>query len=124
MAKKIRYAGEVFEGYNKPKKTPGGKKKFAVLVKDGGKNKIRIRKEKEMTWSRISDEDRQIATNIYNEIKIGRISTRQVYDAVQAGQIPSGAAALLADGIDFSTFKADDLMESYKAEAMKIYQGM
>ena len=40
MAKKIRYAGEVFEGYNKPKKTPGGKKKFAVLVKDGGKDKI------------------------------------------------------------------------------------
>ena len=77
-----------------------------------------------MTWSRISDEDRQNAANIYNEIKIGRISTRQVYDAVQAGQIPSGAAALLADGIDFSTFKADDLMESYKAEAMKIYQGM
>ena len=32
MAKKIRYAGEVFEGYNKPKKTPGGKKKFAVLI--------------------------------------------------------------------------------------------
>ena len=31
MAKKIRYAGEVFEGYNKPKKTPGGKKKFAVF---------------------------------------------------------------------------------------------
>ena len=54
-----------------------------------------------MTWSRISDEDRQIAANIYNEIKIGRISTRQVYDAVQAGQIHSGAAAILADGIDY-----------------------
>lgn len=27
----IRYAGEVFEGYNKPKRTPGDSKKFAVL---------------------------------------------------------------------------------------------
>ena len=32
MSKKIRYAGEVFSGYNKPKKTPGESKKFAVLV--------------------------------------------------------------------------------------------
>ena len=41
MSKKIRYAGEVFSGYNKPKKTPGKNKKFAVLVKDkNGKDKI------------------------------------------------------------------------------------
>ena len=40
MSKTIRYAGEVFEGYNKPKKTKGGNKKFAVLVKDGDKDKI------------------------------------------------------------------------------------
>ena len=40
MSKKIRYAGEVFSGYNKPKKTPGKAKKFAVLVKDGDKDKI------------------------------------------------------------------------------------
>ena len=40
MTKKIRYAGEVFDGYNKPKKTSGGAKKFAVLVKDNGKDKI------------------------------------------------------------------------------------
>ena len=29
MSKKIRYAGEAFAGYNKPKKTPGKAKKFA-----------------------------------------------------------------------------------------------
>ena len=41
MSKEIRYAGEVFSGYNKPKKTPGENKKFAVLVKDkNGKDKI------------------------------------------------------------------------------------
>ena len=40
MSKKIRYAGEVFSAYNKPKKTPGKNKKFAVLVKDGDKDKI------------------------------------------------------------------------------------
>ena len=41
MSKTIRYAGEVFEGYNKPKKIKGGNKKFAVLVKDkNGKDKI------------------------------------------------------------------------------------
>jgi len=26
----IRLAGEIFEGYNKPKRTPGDSKKFAV----------------------------------------------------------------------------------------------
>lgn len=36
----IRYAGEVFQGYDKPKKTPGDSKKFAVLVKDGDRDKI------------------------------------------------------------------------------------
>jgi hypothetical protein len=37
----IRYAGEVFQGYNKPKRTPGEDKKFAVLVKDDdGDDKI------------------------------------------------------------------------------------
>ena len=37
---RIRYAGEVFEGYGKPKRTPGESKKFAVLVKDDGKERI------------------------------------------------------------------------------------
>jgi hypothetical protein len=36
----IRYAGEVFSGYNKPIKTPDESKKFAVLVKDDGEDKI------------------------------------------------------------------------------------
>lgn len=36
----IRYAGEVFQGYNKPKRTPGENKKFAVLVKDEGEDRI------------------------------------------------------------------------------------
>jgi hypothetical protein len=36
----IRYAGEVFSGYNKPIKTPGERKKFAVLVKDDGEDEI------------------------------------------------------------------------------------
>lgn len=36
----IRYAGEVFQGYDKPKKTPGERKEYAVLVKDGGQDKI------------------------------------------------------------------------------------
>lgn len=40
MTKQIRYAGEVFDGYNKPKRTPGANKKFAVLVKDGNRDKI------------------------------------------------------------------------------------
>ena len=32
---KIKYRGETFSGYNKPKRTPGAKKKFAVLAKKG-----------------------------------------------------------------------------------------
>jgi hypothetical protein len=28
----IKYRGETFSGYNKPKRTSGAKKKFAVLV--------------------------------------------------------------------------------------------
>jgi hypothetical protein len=36
----VRKAGEVFDGYGKPKRTPGDNKKFAVLVKDGDSDKI------------------------------------------------------------------------------------
>jgi len=31
----IKYRGETFSGYNKPKRTPNGPKKFAVLAKEG-----------------------------------------------------------------------------------------
>ena len=31
----ITYRGEKFSGYNKPKRTPGKSKKFAVLAKQG-----------------------------------------------------------------------------------------
>ena len=33
----VNYRGEKFSGYNKPKRTPGKKKKFAVLAKVGDK---------------------------------------------------------------------------------------
>ena len=36
----IKYRGMVFAGYNKPKRTPGGTKKSAVLAKVG--NKVRL----------------------------------------------------------------------------------
>ncbi len=36
----INYRGEKFSGYNKPKRTPGKSKKFAVLAKKG--KKIRL----------------------------------------------------------------------------------
>lgn len=31
----VEYRGEKFSGYNRPKRTPGAKKKFAVLAKEG-----------------------------------------------------------------------------------------
>jgi hypothetical protein len=36
----ITYRGERFSGYNKPKRTPGSKKKSAVLAKVGKKVKL------------------------------------------------------------------------------------
>ena len=36
----ITYRGERFSGYNKPKRTPGKSKKFAVLAKQGDKTKL------------------------------------------------------------------------------------
>jgi hypothetical protein len=36
----IDYRGEKFSGYNKPKRTPGKKKKFAVLAKQGKEVKL------------------------------------------------------------------------------------
>tara|TARA_R110002012_G_scaffold190367_1_gene357944 strand:+ start:200 stop:451 length:252 start_codon:yes stop_codon:yes gene_type:complete len=36
----IEYRGERFSGYNKPKRTPNGPKKFAVLAKNKGKTKL------------------------------------------------------------------------------------
>ena len=37
---KLKYRGETFPGYNKPKKTPGGSKKSAVLAKKGKEVKV------------------------------------------------------------------------------------
>lgn len=36
----IEYKGEKFSGYNKPKRTPEGPKKFAVLAKKGEELKL------------------------------------------------------------------------------------
>ena len=36
----ITYRGERFSGYNKPKRTPGKNKKFAVLAKQGDQVKL------------------------------------------------------------------------------------
>jgi len=36
----IKYRGETFPGYNKPKRTPNAKKKFAVVAKKGDKTKL------------------------------------------------------------------------------------
>lgn len=37
---RIKYRGETFAGYNKPKRTPGSKKKSAVLAKKGDQIKL------------------------------------------------------------------------------------
>jgi|TARA_R100001129_G_scaffold52808_1_gene36331 hypothetical protein len=37
---RITYRGETFAGYNKPKRTPGGPKKSAVLAKKGSQIKL------------------------------------------------------------------------------------
>jgi hypothetical protein len=37
---RLSYRGETFSGYNKPKRTPGENKKFAVLAKKGEDIKI------------------------------------------------------------------------------------
>jgi len=37
---RVSYRGETFPGYNKPKRTPGKSKKFAVLAKKGSDIKI------------------------------------------------------------------------------------
>src|SRR6056300_400159 len=37
---RLSYRGETFSGYNKPKRTPGKNKKFAVLAKKGEDIKI------------------------------------------------------------------------------------
>ena len=62
----------------------------------------------------ITQEDRQFAAKVYDDLNNGRISMRQVYEAVKAGQVSEGATALLADGIDFGKFQAEDQMEAYK----------
>lgn len=36
----VKYRGETFSGYNKPKRTPGKAKKFAVLAKEGDTVKL------------------------------------------------------------------------------------
>ena len=36
----IKYRGETFAGYNKPKRTPGASKSHAVLAKEGSEVKL------------------------------------------------------------------------------------
>ena len=36
----IEYRGETFAGYNKPKKSPKGKKSHAVLIKENGRTRL------------------------------------------------------------------------------------
>jgi hypothetical protein len=57
----ITYRGERFSGYNKPKRTPGKNKKFAVLAKKGetvrlvrfGDPNMTIKNGKEITWQNV-----------------------------------------------------------------------
>jgi hypothetical protein len=37
---RLKYRGETFSGYNKPKRTPDASKKFAVLAKEGDQVKL------------------------------------------------------------------------------------
>ena len=37
---RVTYRGESFSGFNKPKRTSGGKKKFAVLARQGDQIKL------------------------------------------------------------------------------------
>ena len=39
-SERIKYRGETFAGYNKPKRTPGANKKSAVLAKKGDQIKL------------------------------------------------------------------------------------
>jgi len=45
----INYKGQTFSGYNKPKRTPGESKKFAVLAKDGAQVRLVRFGDSEMT---------------------------------------------------------------------------
>lgn len=45
----INYKGQTFSGYNKPKRTPGESKKFAVLAKDGAQVRLVRFGDPEMT---------------------------------------------------------------------------
>jgi len=62
----------------------------------------------------ITEQDSQVAQQIYEALKAGKITDRQVYDAVKSGKLSEGATMLLADGLDFSRFAANDMLEAYK----------
>jgi hypothetical protein len=51
---RLTYRGESFAGFNKPKRTPGGRKKFAVLARQGDEIKL----------VRFGDPDMKIKKNI------------------------------------------------------------
>tara|TARA_X000001036_G_scaffold110095_1_gene103181 strand:- start:542 stop:751 length:210 start_codon:yes stop_codon:yes gene_type:complete len=64
--------------------------------------------------NKITEQDSQVAQQIYKAIESGQVTERQVYDAVESGEISEGAAMILNDGIDFSRFAADDFLKTYK----------
>lgn len=55
---RLSYRGETFSGYNKPKRTSGGNKKFAVLAKKGDEVKLVRFGDPNMTIKK-SDPDRR-----------------------------------------------------------------
>ena len=55
---RVEYRGESFSGYNKPKRTPGKNKKFAVLAKKGDEVKLVRFGDPNMTIKKIIPERR------------------------------------------------------------------
>ena len=63
---RVSYRGESFSGYNKPKRTSGGNKKFAVLAKKGDDVKLVRFGDPDMKIKKAINTNKQLAYGYVN----------------------------------------------------------
>ena len=67
---RITYRGESFPGFNKPKRTPGGPKKSAVLAKKGTEIKLVRFGDPNMTIKKINQDEGNLSMHDINVLRL------------------------------------------------------
>ena len=81
----INYRGERFSGYNKPKRTPGKSKKFAVLAKKGDKVRLIRFGDPNMTIKKDQPKEENLLEQDIDVIQVHQINYQQDIGHARSG---------------------------------------